>query len=84
MIFPPAETPTALSTDSPPYVPSSPQIPPADDDDFIASYSYEEYKLPDVVAAGSPPITTGISQPTDIPTAPCMVSPGAQAPFVRI
>jgi hypothetical protein len=35
-----------------------------------------------VKAMGSAPITTGIPQPTAIPTAPCMVQAGAQAQFV--
>ncbi|KAI2629159.1 hypothetical protein GGS26DRAFT_591828 [Hypomontagnella submonticulosa] len=79
--FPPPETPTPLVTDSPPYIPSGPQVEPDDDDIFISTYTYEQFELPTVVAAGSPPVTTGIAQPTAIPTAPCMVQPGPQAQF---
>ncbi|OTA97445.1 hypothetical protein M434DRAFT_391907 [Hypoxylon sp. CO27-5] len=71
-----------ISTDSPDYTPSGPQVTPDDDDVFISTYTYEEYQLPTVVAQGSPPITTGLSQPTAIPTAPCMVQAGSQAQFV--
>ncbi|KAI1382160.1 hypothetical protein F4677DRAFT_439963 [Hypoxylon crocopeplum] len=79
--FTPAADPTVLTTDSPPYSPTGAQVTPDDDDEFISTYTYEEYALPTVVAAGSPPITTGISQPTAIPTAPCLVQVGSQAQF---
>ncbi|KAI2602387.1 hypothetical protein GGR54DRAFT_504900 [Hypoxylon sp. NC1633] len=73
--------PTPLTTDSPPYTPSGPQVTPDDDDEFISTYTYEQFELPTVIAEGSPPVTTGIGQPTDIPAAPCMVTPGSQAQF---
>ncbi|KAI4861962.1 hypothetical protein F4820DRAFT_460540 [Hypoxylon rubiginosum] len=80
--FTPATEPASvLTTNDPAYTPSGPQVTPDDDDEFISTYTYEEFALPTVVAAGSPPVTTGISQPTNIPTAPCMVQPGASAPF---
>ncbi|KAI1383093.1 uncharacterized protein F4822DRAFT_440774 [Hypoxylon trugodes] len=79
--FAPAETPTALVTNDPPYTPTGPQVTPDDDDEFISTYTYEEFQLPTVVAEGAPPITTGIGQPTDIPTAPCLVQTGSAAQF---
>ncbi|KAI1774641.1 hypothetical protein F4818DRAFT_442134 [Hypoxylon cercidicola] len=82
MEFTPYTEPAAmLTTNSPPYVPTGPQVTPDDDDEFISTYTYEEFALPTVIASGSAPITTGILQPTAIPTAPCMVQPGADAPF---
>lgn len=79
--FPPATTPTMLSVDSPPYTPTAPQVSLDDDDEFMSTYTFVEFPLPTVIAEGVPPITTGIAQPTAIPTAPCLVQPGAQ--FVR-
>ncbi|KAI1135037.1 hypothetical protein F5Y05DRAFT_406192 [Hypoxylon sp. FL0543] len=73
-----------LVTDSPEYVPTGPQVTPDDDDEFISTYTYTEYELPTVIAEGSPPVTTGIAQPTDIPTAPCMVQAGPQAQFTLL
>ncbi|OTB18368.1 hypothetical protein K445DRAFT_9324 [Daldinia sp. EC12] len=73
--------PVALTTDSPPYVPSGPLVTPDDDDEFISTYTFTQFELPSVIAEGSPPITTGLAQPTAIPSAPCMVEPGSQAQF---
>ncbi|KAI8966025.1 hypothetical protein F5Y11DRAFT_236586 [Daldinia sp. FL1419] len=81
VVFTPEPTPVPLTTDSPPYVPSGPQVTPDDDDEFIATYTYEQFELPTVVAEGSPPVTTGLAQPTALPSVPCMVEPGSKAQF---
>ncbi|KAK9413951.1 putative Apple-like protein [Seiridium unicorne] len=75
-------TPTPVSSDSPDYVPTGAQETPTDDNEFIATYTYTEFELT-IAATGSPPLTTGIPHPTgtDLPDLPCMVTPGAQAPF---
>lgn len=77
-------TPSIESSDSPPYTATGAQEKPSDDNEFIATYTYTEFPLT-VAATGSPPITTGVPRPTgtDLPELPYIVSPGAQAPFVR-
>ncbi|KAF2112387.1 hypothetical protein BDV96DRAFT_602304 [Lophiotrema nucula] len=79
--FAPAENPTRLSTDSPPYTPTSGPTSLDDDEQFMSTYTFEEFPLATVNATGDPPNTSGLAQPTAIPTAPCMVQPGSQAQF---
>ncbi|KAK4504764.1 hypothetical protein PRZ48_002726 [Zasmidium cellare] len=77
-------TPTPLSTNDPAYTPTGSISTPDDDNIFVQTYTYDQYSLPPVSVTGSPPITTGLAQPTDIPSAPCMVSTGPQATFTVI
>ncbi|KAF1842220.1 uncharacterized protein K460DRAFT_409637 [Cucurbitaria berberidis CBS 394.84] len=81
VIFPAHTSPTLLTTDSPPYTPSGPQVTPIDDNEYMSTYTFLEFPLATVNSTGLPPITTGIAQPKPIPTAPCLVEPGAQAQF---
>lgn len=83
--FAATQSPTIVMSDSPAYTPAGPQIPFEDDRPFIATYTYTEYQVT-VNATGSLPITTGIAQPTSVPalSAPCMITPGAQAPFTLL
>ncbi|CAO2648150.1 Nn.00g090720.m01.CDS01 [Neocucurbitaria sp. VM-36] len=74
-------SPSALTTDSPPYTPSAAQVSPSDDNEFVSTYTYEQFELPPVDATGTAPVTTGIAQPTDLPDAPCLVKVGSQAQF---
>ncbi|KAK0619974.1 hypothetical protein B0T14DRAFT_585915 [Immersiella caudata] len=80
--FAPFVPPVIEPVDSPPFVPEGPQSKPADDDDFISTYTYTEYPLT-LSREGTPPLTTGVPLPsgTELPTLPCLVTPGSQSPF---
>ncbi|EPE07030.1 tryptophan synthase alpha chain [Ophiostoma piceae UAMH 11346] len=75
-------TPTITSSDSPPYTRTGALVTPTDDNEFISTYTWTEFPLT-LNATGSPPVTTGIPQPsgTDLPELPCLITPGVAAPF---
>lgn len=81
--FPAYTPPSIVSSDSPPYTPTGPQPTPANDWDFVQTYTYTQYDLPTMVDAGRPPVTTGIE--LEMPSAaPCLMEAGSDSPFTLL